>query len=383
MNYQQVVATRHADIDLGLSPQVQERRILRSCFFMALCAILMFVLFPSLRAQDVFTVEHLPRIGGSYTRSIAAPLVLDPQPGGLDQNWDFSSLQSLPGRRDTVRFVDAKTLSGPIPFKANVAVLSSDRGSRVFYNTLKPSLSYQGEDDKTKQVLMGSDPFDIDPIPVKYNSSITSSYGSTISFPLTPSRTIRRHSTVEFTPDGTGNLMLPPGIKAVATIRVHWTEDHLDTVLLNNKPSYTARTTTDRYVWYDLTSAAEYLSITQGNVRFAKIAQTPPADSQIVDIRFIGSNDVVSEVREIENGGMQVYPMPASSVLRVSGISSNAQIVEATLFSLSGAELRSAKRNPDSNQPLELNVEGLAAQPALLELRIDGRRYTQRVLVGL
>ncbi len=381
MNYQSVVDTRHlASTSTAESPAVQERRILQSCGFLALCGLLLLLLFPSLRAQDLYTEFNLPKVGARYVRSWAPPIAVDPQAGGLGQSWDFRSLTSVLGKRDTIRFVSPVGLPGVIPPKTTVVVTNSTTAGRVFYNTSKPSLAYLGEDDSDKRLIMGSDPFDIEPIPIKFGALLTSKYSATIQFPKIPAQTIRRRTTVTFSPDGEGELLLPGAGTNDPSIRVHWTEDIVDTVLLNNKAQYVAHSQVNRYVWYGAKSAIEYLSIKEGQVSFTRIGGTPPKDSLFFETRFVESNSV-SGIENTDDASIQVFPMPASSVIHIDGIEAGTGQVRASLFSMHGELLAYVERGPDADGPLNLNIKDCAAQSCVLRIDVGGRRIVRKVVI--
>ncbi len=380
MTYTDIRATRSEDSRTSLSTRAQERRILQYCVVFALSALLLFVLFPSMRAQDVFTDKQVPSIGTKYRLKKSAATDIDPQPGGELQFWDFSFIPEVPKFVDSVTTVDPSGMIGALP-NTNVVVTHTQSARRIFYNTGKSSLNYLGEDNTQQQIVVGSNPLDIEPIPVKLNTQIVRQYNAQINFPLIPTQTVKRGANVVFEPDGTGSLLLPSISGTTEVVRVHWTERYDDTLLIKSKAQYIAHSTIERYVWYGANDPVEYLSIRKGNVTFTKLSLTPPPDSTIDETLFLMSLDAVSDVSDAPDLSLSVYPLPARAVLHVSSPTHSTGRLRAELFSLEGELLVGVEAATDHENGLSIPISSLANQSAILKVYDGSGVRVRKVMI--
>ena len=116
-----------------------------------LCAvvILLLALCADAGAQDIYTKSNLPTAGLKYSVQFAQPFGVDPQPGGLNQAWNFESLLPIKDSIHKIQAFDSKDISGMHPAGTEVVLYNITTSNKTFLNTSKPSYKYLGEENVT------------------------------------------------------------------------------------------------------------------------------------------------------------------------------------------------------------------------------------------
>lgn len=355
----------------------------RSPFRMSVIAVAIImtaVLSPGASAQDIYTKNNLPVPGTSYRLQHADALNVNVQPGGIDAVWDYSALKPIKGVVDSLAIVDAKRVSGSVPPEANVAVVNSTRERREYYTTLKPSLRSLGFEDVDIKALMGASPYDIDPIPVKVNSTYTTTVDGSIIVKARPDLRIERSGTLSFTPDGNGSIRLP-GILPQRAIRLRWEEEYVDTVFKNDGALYTATTKTTRWVWMAENGCTEYLVIEDGAVKHERISEDPPKDSLIASVRYYTGGEVTSVPAE-DAAALRVMPNPAADVITIVSEECRDRDVRVEGYTLIGEHVFGRTvHSADGVVRVDLPDGLCASQTLMLRIVVNGTVHTRFILL--
>ena len=332
-------------------------------------------------AQPLFTKSNLPTVPTSYIMQSAQSAGVVAMPGGLKMNWDYSNLVPQKNIFDTIRIVDPRDLQGEVPPEANVAILSSLSGRREYFNTLAPSLRSLGYEDDVIKAVSGTNPYDVEPIPLGFNSTYANTYNGSVEIKNQPDLRIQRSGSVKFTPDGQGQLRLPGSPVDLASIRVRWDDEITDTLFRNDIALYSARTTSTKWVWMEELGCKEYLVITRGGVVFTRISENPPKDSLFESVKYL-VKDNTSDIHDSEDASLLVMPNPVSDRLFISSEYLLNSKVDVVLCSVLGEELfHQSLHSTSTLLSIPVPSQICASQTLLLRVSVNGRSISRMITV--
>lgn len=334
---------------------------------------------PHAGAQEIYRKNNLPAPGTSYRLQHAEVFNVIAQPGGIDAVWDYATLKPIKGSVDSVAVVDAKSVSGDVPPEADVVITNSTDTRRDYFATLKPSLRSLGYEDDNVRALVGTSPYDIDPIPVKYNVTVTNTVDGSIEVKARPELLINRSGTIRFTPDGSGTLRLPGIPIPQRSIRLRWEEEFTDTVFRKEVALYRSLTRNTRWVWMAENGCTEYLVIENGSVTHERISEDPPKDSLINSVRYYTGGEV-TDVPIGDESSLQVMPNPVTEALTIMCTDCPDRDVRVDLYTLLGEHVLGRSVH-SSDATLRLVVPGqlCASQTLMLRLSVSGQVHTRFV----
>lgn len=333
-------------------------------------------------AQPDYRIQNLPRVGSSYTLRYCDTTDVIVQPGGSSQIWDYTTLRPQ-NRLTTISYLLPVQTPFAADFPAANLVQRTDT-TFIYWRSGPTGLTKFGTvyQDKSKELLL-ADPYDLGPIPIKYNMKVNDNLkGNFVR--VTPPSTVARGGNSEFFYDGFGTLNLPSGI-INNVMRIVTTDVIADTSKSGAlKTIGTTKITT--YQWIGADSTSPSLVITEVENSFSindQVVSTKRSRVVQYDQRRpkVSTNVVYPDDTPFH---LTLSPNPATELSLLRFRLEQPGMVHIELFDILGNRLWQIEEERDGGEhSLPLHLRNLSSGVYYLRLRVVGNAKEQVIPLQL
>lgn len=339
---------------------------------------LFFILFSfSVQAQNTVTNRVLPVVGDSFAYAIDTFIEnTNMSPGGVNQTWDFTNVQSNGRRSEVYRNVNTSTGASDFP-TANAYIrqgqrevflkISSDRVEELGYNLqLSGPFPIGGSSAYSKPAILLKTPLNFLDVSTYKTDAVITLPADFIPDSLlmglkVDSIRIKTTTTVDVLVDGTGVLNLPPK---------SWN-------VLREKLTTSTKTTIEAkiFIWIDVTQLiggqlGDFVQNTNtisygfrsNDAKGYMALATVDSTNRISQIQY-KPNDLGVKTKDVNDIShqIQILANPVNSILSLQTIEIWKGNYSILLYNESGQLVKSITKALNSNQSIQLPVHELGA----------------------
>lgn len=311
----------------------QQRTFVWLCLAIVICTLPLF-------AQPDYSTSNFPKSGFTYTMYSCDTTGIDTLTGGANRIWSYPTIKPT-ATFTTNRYTDPKLTPYSSQYPGASLVRVTDSTYEYFGIPVAPTIQRLGviRIDKSLQENLLADPYELGPVPIKYQGYIRDGYRGSVVSTLPPS-TGTRSGVGEVYYSGYGSLRLGLNLPIQNIMRMVFVETTADTV----KGVQTTVTTTKRTAYQFI-----HRDSIQPTLQIIYITQNVTIDGhpvqrvtrKIVETSGVrGSQTNVSE--DTKYFGLQITPNPAGDVSRIMFSTPLDETVHITVTDLIGNTVYSA-----------------------------------------
>jgi type IX secretion system substrate protein len=281
------------------------------------------------QAPTLTAANYNPAVGDRFISVVCKNAGVDPGTSGPSVTWNFGGLTTV--QTDTAAAVTVASTAAGSGFVAtsNIAVTTPTASMTTYYNQSSGKVSVTGYYQSLTQNAVYSDPMDLLQFPFDYNGTFTDPYAGYITI---GGATFHGSGSVTTTYDGWGTLTLPGGKNFTGVVRVHSSQNFVDSAdlfLLGTDATFDL----ESYNWYQpgYHSALLTISTTSGTGAAAGYADT---------VVSYAAKDVtrVPEISAIDQS-LQLFPNPVKNELNITFNAASGGQVRVSMFDMFGREV--------------------------------------------
>ena len=320
-------------------------------------------------AQSILTGANFnPVIGDQFVSVNSDTSGIYPGAAGAGITWDFSTLLDSVSS-DTGLAVLPSTTAAGVGFASSTYAVTTGASSiaTAYYTATSSKLSQNGIYASLTSGSTYTDPIDVMRYPFTYTNTYTDTYAGTIIFSSVP---VATHGSVTVTCDAYGTLKLPHGNTHTNVLRVHTTQQYIDSANLFGTGTIDTFQI-ETYTWYEPNYHSALMTIATGTSTAGNYKQVSYESKQLA-----ASVPALSGMASL----VSLFPNPAHNELNIEYKTTNLQQVNISLTDMLGREVATiATAATQGSQHITYSTVSLPRGTYLVRITSNGETETRKI----